>query len=291
MRKSLAETCGQPFELLVWDNTKEKKPITEVYNLLGNQARNPYLCFLHEDILFETNNWGQHVIDAFQADAGLGLIGVAGSRYKSRTPSGWSTGFRDWDCMNILHKNKSGVTEHLRFQPGITDSEQVVNIDGVFMFIRREVWEEVKFDDQLLRGFHLYDIDFSFRVTKSFRAAVLFNIDILHLTEGGNFGDEWLDYTLRWHEKYRNELPVHLDDSSRALARESKIRRNWLHRLTMEKISAKNKWRWIRETNAWGDPKAWPYIVQFLAGRKLRKKGVLLTGLAARFRGTGRRPS
>src|ERR1700712_3444546 len=137
MKKSLRDTCGQPFELLVWDNIAGKKPITEVYNILGDRAVHPYLCFLHEDILFETNNWGSHLIAAFGSDANLGLIGVAGARYKSRTPSGWSTGFRDWDCMNILHKNKSGVTEHFRFQPGTTDAEPVVNIDGVFMCIRR----------------------------------------------------------------------------------------------------------------------------------------------------------
>lgn len=272
MKKSLGETCGQPFELLVWDNIAEKKPITEVYNILGDRAAYPYLCFLHEDILFETNNWGSHLLEAFDSDAGLGLIGVAGARYKSRTPSGWSTGFRDWDCMNILHKNKSGVTEHFRFQPGKTDAEPVVNIDGVFMCIRKEVWQQVRFDDQFLRGFHLYDVDFSFRVTRLFRARVLFTIDILHLTEGGNFGDEWLDYTLRWHRKYQAQLPSTIDRSGPDGSRERKIRRNWLHRLTNEKISKENKWRWVRETGAFSDPKAWPYIVQFLLGRRLKPK-------------------
>src|SRR4051812_7209146 len=98
LKKSLSATFGQPFEILAWNNLVDKKPITEVYNLMGDRAAHPYLCFLHEDILFETNDWGRLLLDAFNKEPELGLIGVAGARYKSQTPSGWSTGFRDWDC-------------------------------------------------------------------------------------------------------------------------------------------------------------------------------------------------
>jgi hypothetical protein len=264
LKINISETIGHPYELLVWDNRISPKPIAEVYNILGKQAQYPWLCFIHEDIIFQTQNWAAVLLAAFQQDSELGMIGVAGAKYKSRTPSGWSTGITSLDCVHILHRNANGEIKTLHSAPQDKILQPVVNIDGVFISIRKEVLETVQFNEGLLKGFHLYDIDFSFRVVSKYRAAVTLSIDIIHLTEGGNYGNEWVEYTLRWHKVHAASLPVALPKIKPPSAVEKKIRRYWLRRLSKEKISWKNKIRWLLASGAWSDPFSWPNAGLFL---------------------------
>src|SRR5260221_1528827 len=97
---NIQETVGHEYELLVWDNRLDPRPITEVYNLLATRAKYPYWCFIHEDIRFQTENWTENLLNAFEQYPETGLIGIAGAKYKSRALSGWSTGILNYDCCN-----------------------------------------------------------------------------------------------------------------------------------------------------------------------------------------------
>ena len=274
LKINIQETIGNEYELLVWDNLAITKPIAEVYNLLAGQAKYPYYCFIHEDIQFQTKNWSENLLHAFEKNKETGLIGIAGSKYKSRTPSGWSTGLLDLDYCNIFHKNKNGVTEHLYNNPKHTLFEHVVNVDGVFIAIRKEVFNKTRFDESQLRGFHLYDIDFSFQVIKNWKVAVIFNIDIIHFTEGGSFGNEWVEYTLKWHKYFSNELPQTVDGYTAPYRLEEKVGKNWLYRLYGENISWVNKLKWISAGKNWKYPKDWIHIGLFLLGKYFKKPKV-----------------
>ncbi|MDP4212625.1 MAG: hypothetical protein Q8926_08375, partial [Bacteroidota bacterium] len=100
-----------------------------------------------------------------------------------------------------------------------------------------------------------------------YKAAVIFSIDIIHLTEGGNFGNEWVEYTLRWHRENAAGLPQLTPDIRPRAFLERKIRKNWLYRLSTEKISWRNKMKWVVAGKAYQDPGAWPYIMLFLFKR------------------------
>ena len=270
LKLNLDQTVGQPFELLVWDNLADERPITEVYNLLATKAQYPYWCFIHEDIRFETKQWAENLLKAFEDHPETGLIGIAGAKYKSKTASGWSTGLKELDCCNIRHQDKEGHVQHIYMNPNDSIFEPVVNVDGVFIAIRREVWKTSRFNDIDLRGFHLYDIDFSFHVFQHWKAAVLFNIDIMHFTQGGNYGDAWVELTLRWHALFSKQLPQSSGVDSPKKIFEKKIGVFWLRRLSVEKISFRNKLKWIRAGKFWQDPGTWPFIGLFLYGKKLK---------------------
>lgn len=272
LKKNISDTIGSIYEMLVCHNLAEQKPITEVYNLLAAKAQYPYLCFIHEDIRFDTQNWANNLLKAFDDNPETGLIGIAGAKYKSKTPSGWSTGIIELDCCNIRHQDKDGQVLHIYMNPNKVHFEPVVNVDGVFIAVRREVWEKVRFNERDLRGFHLYDIDFSFRVSQRWKAAVLFNIDIMHFTQGGNYGDDWVKPTLRWHSLFSKQLPQSSDILTDQKILERKIGVFWLRRLSVEKISMKNKWKWIQAGRFWQHPGSWPYIALFLYGKKSRKE-------------------
>ncbi len=264
IKTNLAETIGSPYELLVWDNRAEQKGLCEVYNLMASRATQPLCCFIHEDILFQTLGWGSLLAKAFDADPSVGLIGVAGPIYKSKTPSGWSSGLTAIDRANIFHRDPEGRSIHILQNPSRAATEPVVCVDGVFLCTPTHVWRQKRFDEEMLKGFHLYDLDFSFRVAATHRVLVHYGIDIMHLTTGGNFGDEWVVTTLDWHRRCAPQLPASLLKTGQNGKPESEIRKKCLHRLRNEKISAGNKWRWIRESGALSDPGCWPFVYIFL---------------------------
>jgi len=271
VRANIEDTISQPYELLVWDNRESGKGLCEVYNQMATKARFPFLCFMHEDILLP-NHWGTTVLDAFRQDNGLGLIGISGSKYKSRTLSGTATGMLELDRIEILHKNAKQETIALFNNPANTVLENTVTLDGVFLATRKSVWQEFPFNEKILTGFHLYDLDFSVRVQQKFRIAVLFNLCMTHLTEGGSFGDHWVEDTIRWHRHYTKILPasVHMTKGEYH-GLESEIRKKWLFRLRTENISFYNKLRWFYFSGAITDIRSWPYVGLFFFGKNYKR--------------------
>ena len=229
----------------MWDNRKANIGICEVYNKLAASARFPYLCFLHEDLLFKTRDWGKYLVDKF-ADGDIGLIGIAGSIYKSKLYSGWYSGGGERDFCNIYHR-LGNEEYHLQFPEGWKEEiVPVVTIDGVFMACPHHVWKKIQFNEKLLSGFHFYDICFSVDVAREWNVAVTNRIDMVHLTVGGDFGNNWVDAAFTFHHARRKELPLatsgmNAKDPDRAVAK------YWLDWLKNYQISFTKRVQWVVE--------------------------------------------
>jgi hypothetical protein len=65
---------------------------------------------------------------------------------------------------------------------------------------------ECKFDQELLQGFHCYDIDYCLSVSQRYEVIVTFNVLMEHFSEGG-YSRSWLDDTLKLHAKWQHTLP------------------------------------------------------------------------------------
>lgn len=273
-QKNIEATIGVVWEFIVIENMVSPKSLTEIYNVGASKAKYDVLLFVHEDVLFQTKNWGQKLLDYFEKDNSLGLIGIAGSKYKSSVPSGWFSGIEALDCCNILHVDSNNQKLPMYFNPLPGSlAQEVVVLDGVLLCCKKNVWQQVKFNEILLKGFHLYDIDFSFRVAQKFKVIVSFEIDLIHLTEGGNFGDEWVNNTLLWHSKKQSSLPFYTKDLSTQKSKfESAFVRNWLIRLKQEDISFSNKICWLYKSKTWRYITAWPFVVLFLFKRYFKTK-------------------
>jgi hypothetical protein len=272
VKANIDKTIGVPWEGIIIDNTNPSRAIAEVYNEGAEMARFPIVCFAHEDITFETTGWGKKLLTHFDADPGLGMVGVAGSNYKSKTVSGWMTFIESCDRCNILHLDAEGKITKLYFdQPPAKSLKYVVTLDGVFLSVRRDILANIHFDERMLKGFHLYDLDISYRVSRQYRVAVCFDIDIIHYTEGGDFGNNWVDYTLGWHKKYSDHLPVAIDNQI-GKNYEYRVKNFWLKRLRSESISFRRRLRWIRRSKAGVHLSLWPHILLFLLGGRLRNR-------------------
>jgi hypothetical protein len=206
VKADVAESVGVEYELLVWDNRGENIGLCEVYNMMAANAKYPFLVFMHEDIIFEKKNWGLELLRIFE-NPEIGLIGVAGSTYKSRTLSGWYSGEPSFNYCHIKHLT-NGEIHLLKYPAQWKQSEnEVIIIDGVFMVVRKSIWEKVPFNSALLKGFHLYDIDFSFRVSDVAKVVVTESIPMIHDTKGGDFGKKWLKEALLFHRANNHLLP------------------------------------------------------------------------------------
>jgi hypothetical protein len=271
VEKNIDKTIGVPWELILIDNTQSKKGITSVYNEGAARARYDILCFVHEDVAFETQNWGRLIQQYFDNDAQLGLVGVAGANYKARTWSGWWTGIPSFDYCNIFTGSnlETAIKTYLNPDPTIKFHQAVV-ADGVFLCVRKQAWEGSKFNETLIDGFHFYDIDFSFNIARSHKVAITLEIDILHFKMGGDYGDVWMRFAIPWHRQFKNELPFSTaGDIKRNVERT--IYKHWLMRLKGEKISFANRLKWIFQGGHWLYVPVWPYIGLFLFYKLFRR--------------------
>jgi hypothetical protein len=267
LEKNIEQTIGVSYELLCYDNRKNVRGLCEVYNLLANKAQYNVLCFLHEDIIITTNDWGKKLLTIF-SENNVGAVGVAGSKYKSLKYSGWFTGIKQFDCANILHRFPDRE-ERIYLKPDNKNILQdVVCLDGVFICCLNKVWKEVKFDEENLDGFHFYDVDFSLRVARKYPVLVTYDIDIIHITYGGDFGDRWVEMAFRYHQHNNNLLPFAKQD---IVAKDAEIIvvKNTLDLLKTFRISLRNKIRWFMFQKLWLYPRCYYDALKFFIYRPL----------------------
>jgi glycosyltransferase involved in cell wall biosynthesis len=181
---SIQEKIGIPFQLIRIENNIEKLSISEAYNKGADQAVYDFLCFIHEDVVFHTNQWGEALVKAFKGLPNPGVLGVAGSNYLPISPSYWWIPDPKRRFCNYLDNHETGNIGEgkLRFS-GHTDPVQVYLLDGMFLAIKKEVFKKVKFDESL-EGFHGYDTSICLRSAIEFQNYFIPNILIEHFSQG-----------------------------------------------------------------------------------------------------------
>jgi hypothetical protein len=267
VKADVAQSVGVEYELLVWDNRGENIGLCEVYNMLAAKAQYPILVFMHEDIIFENKHWGLELLRIFE-DPAIGLIGVAGSTYKSRTLSGWYSGEPSFNFCHIKHLT-NGKIHLLKFPAQWQKSEnEVLIIDGVFMVARKAIWEQVPFNSALLKGFHLYDIDFSFRVSAIAKVVVTESIPMIHDTKGGDFGKKWLKEALLFHRANNHLLPKSIRPYIffRVETQTSNYKLDYLKK---ENLDFKDKLNFVRYEKLYLKPALWYAIVKLFLYKPL----------------------
>lgn len=215
VKANIARTIGVVHEIIAFDNHDGSKGICELYNQGVQRAQYDLLCLMHEDIEMQTIGWGEKVVEIFEKNEGLGLLGVAGGGYKSLVPSSWYNADLELNgefyCCLIQGFKHSGIEEYLDYRnPRNEKLSKVAAIDGCWMCTTRTIALDNPFDEQLLRGFHGYDIDFSLAVGRKYDVAVTYEVLLRHFSEGA-FSKQWEREILKMHKKWSRYLPVNTD--------------------------------------------------------------------------------
>lgn len=208
---NIANTIGTEYEIISIDNSNGEKGLCEIYNWGAEQAQFEYLCYMHEDICIETENWGEKILDIFNRNEDFGIIGLAGCKYKSVALSGWGAEYQHEDIVFInyiqTYKYAYKPRERVYFNPTNASLEEVATVDGMWFCTRKSIVQQHKFDQKTFDGFHAYDLDFCINVGLRYKIGVTFEILIDHFSDG-NFSKEWLVESIKLHKKWIDVLPV-----------------------------------------------------------------------------------
>ena len=208
--ENIVSSIGCVHEFVIIDNSENQYNIFQAYNQGIKKSVFDYVVFLHDDILIHTNDWGIVVQNIFINNNNIGLIGIAGSKVKSKMPSAW------WDCptefmqINIIQHIKPDKKEIWNYGfKNNSNLENVVAIDGVFMAMNKNM--QLCFDEKL-SGFHNYDLNISFEcLSNGFEVVVTNQILVEHFSKG-ILDISWYNSTYELHEKYKNILPLKTND-------------------------------------------------------------------------------
>lgn len=203
---NIKNTIGTSYELIMVDNSNGTYSICEAYQIGIEKSTGQFWCFMHDDIIFYSNNWGLQVLDIFKNNPKIGLVGIAGAEIKTKMASAW------WDCDSIfkhIHiiqhfpdKKKELISLGWQYENQIKD---VVVIDGVFMVAIKD--QRFSFKNVNL-GFHNYDLFISAYYHNLNYKIVVTNSVLLEHLSFGNVNKKWAESACTFYKSYNFLLPL-----------------------------------------------------------------------------------
>jgi len=199
-------TVGVEYELICIDNSKNAYSISQAYNEGKLISKFNYLCFVHEDVTFHTQNWGEKVITHLNVP-NTGIIGLAGGDAAFNVLYDYGTLNRS---MNIIHVDKKGIEPiEVELMPKnySMPTRSVVLLDGVILCAKRELFNGISFDESF-GGFHGYDYDISIQsIVAGYYNYVMYNVSLTHYSKG-LFDAVFYKSIIKVFDKWKNCLPL-----------------------------------------------------------------------------------
>jgi len=181
--------------------------LSESYNKIISYANNNIVVLCHDDILFDTKNWGVKLLKLYSKNPEYGVIGVAGTT--DLINGAW------WDikksmCGVVRHTHE-GKTWESKYSADQGDSiKEVVTLDGLFISFKVN---KIKSNfNENYKGYHLYDTTFCVdNYLKGVKIGLTTKIKITHKSIGET-NEEWLKNKEQFDEEYKTVLPITLSD-------------------------------------------------------------------------------
>lgn len=180
-----------------------EKSLTTVYNEILNKSAFDIVVLCHDDIFFNTKNWGFKILKHFEK-SDYGILGVAGTKYIDKNCVWWET---SGEMMGqVYHKQgeKVWLSEYNKeFGNRIMDA---VLVDGLFMGINKKRLRNDYNED--ITGFHFYDVDFCLsNYLGGTKIGVISNVRLTHLSIG-MVNVKWDENRKYISKKYDHKLPI-----------------------------------------------------------------------------------
>ncbi len=173
----------------------DARSLAEAYNRAAARASGDVLIFSHDDIELVTPDFAPRLVGHLDRYDGVGVAGAS-----QVTGPRWGHAGQQAIHGHILHAPRSNVRGVLLMVSGFQHpvSENIRVLDGVFIAVRRHVWEAQRFDADRYDGFHLYDLDFTWRASGAgARLAVPADLLLFHSSQG-KYDAAWRRYARRF---------------------------------------------------------------------------------------------
>lgn len=205
LKLNIDKTIGNiPYEIICIDNSQKKHSIFSAYNEGVQKANYDYLCFMHEDIHFHSDNWGGLLINNLK-DSEIGIVGTMGGYYIDQYSIYWT--IQTLMRGSLVHTEPSFTINKCNEHEELGNF--VVAVDGLWMGIRKSMFDKVlKWDTDTYDGFHFYDMDISLQAfTQGYKIKIIDEIFIEHNTLG-IINDTFYKNCIKFHEKWDSYMPL-----------------------------------------------------------------------------------
>lgn len=207
LEKNISLTIGTDYEVVIIDNSSNHYSIFTAYNEGIRLAKGDILCFMHDDIIFHSDNWGTTLQTTLQ-DSSIGIVGVIGSQFLPNKMASW------WLCENtkgtILQGERTSNGKYTSSLSGVevSDVTDVVVVDGLWFAMTRDLTNHVRFDDKTYNSFHCYDVDICMQaISNDRRVVVIPNVLIEHISMG-NVLTTYYQQLQCFYDKWQSLLPI-----------------------------------------------------------------------------------
>lgn len=197
-----------PHEIIRIDDATS---LCEGYNRGIARSRGDYLIFSHDDIEIWTPDFAQRLLRHLERCDLVGVVGTnllvdTGGHSKLWKYTSWGAAGLGHVFGRIVQPQGEDYAVVVYGTPAVL-IEGIQALDGVFIAVRRQVVESLRFDEETFDGFHVYDLDFCYRAfQKGFHLGVFTDIAIVH-ESAGNYDEQYFDYHRRFLKKFEGILP------------------------------------------------------------------------------------
>jgi hypothetical protein len=244
LEKNIAETIGIPYEIIKIHNPK-LIGICDAYNRGIADANYDYLLCVHEDVLFHTENWGVTLVNIFEKDTNIGLIGIAGATEKSKFPSAFWHTEKEKIFISVIQHYNNGSRKHYSTNNFTSPEHEVAVIDGVFIALKKS--NNIFFNDEI-KGFHCYDLGISIDSFSNGLKVVVTNQILLEHFSIGKTDKEFIYRCIDFHQLYRSKLPIQTDEN---FPKETIAKEKFLHLCLENRIIPYKLWLSYLILNPW----------------------------------------
>jgi GT2 family glycosyltransferase len=177
----LKKTSGvSKIEIIPVENNGEFS-LSEVYNDILKKSQNDIVVLCHDDIYFDSKNWGSKILNYFKRNSDYGILGVAGSTSLPSSGKWWEDFSKLKGIVNHEHDGKKWESKYSTSLGNQLDN--VLLVDGLFLAINKKNIKKNFNED--VKGFHFYDVDFSFRNhLEGVKIGVMYDVRITHKSIG-----------------------------------------------------------------------------------------------------------
>jgi glycosyltransferase involved in cell wall biosynthesis len=203
--KHIKETSGiyKDLEVIQYINDGEYS-LTQLYNKALKETTNDIVVFCHDDIIFETKNWGKKILNHFKRNSDYGILGKAGTKYLPKSGRWWDCGMTE--VIGQVYHQSEGKKWLSKYSEYFGNKiEDTIIVDGLFFVVNKNNIKQT-FDEDI-KGFHFYEVDFCFNnFLNGVKVGVISDISITHLSIGQT-NDQWENNRVQFVDKYVDKLP------------------------------------------------------------------------------------
>lgn len=169
------------------------KSAAEAFNYGGENAKGKYIIFVHQDIDLCSDTFLNDLKRTLDSIPNIGIVGVAGKSKLSRF---------------IISNIKEGIPPKSVGKILINEPVEVQTLDECLFIIPQNLFNSLKFDEEVCSGWHLYAVDYSLSVKEKGLNVYVVPAYIHHKSAGESLSNEYYSILEKLMDKHKRKYKM-----------------------------------------------------------------------------------